>query len=79
MADGTGPAGEGALDPGRCSACRSEDLTRLPLVLTDGTDVTFISCHRCERRQWMTMTDDGLWNDIPIESVLARSARPPKA
>lgn len=64
--------------PERCSSCRSEAVTTLPMVLTDGTDVTFVSCQRCERRQWLTFEDDGTWSSIPIESVLERSAKRPR-
>lgn len=63
--------------PERCTACTSTELTRLPMVLTDGTDVVFVSCHRCERREWLTL-QDGDWDAIPIESVLERSARKPR-
>ena len=65
-------------EPGRCSTCGSGSLTRLPMVLTDGTDVTFQSCLQCERREWLEPTTDGTWTSIPIESVLARSARRPR-
>lgn len=64
--------------PERCSSCRSEAVTTLPMVLTDGTDVTFVSCTRCERRQWLTLEEDGTWGSIPIESVLERSAKRPR-
>lgn len=64
--------------PDRCSSCGCEAMTRLPLVLTDGTDVIFVSCHRCERREWLTAASDGSYSSIPIESVLARSARNPR-
>ena len=67
-----------APEPGRCSACGSDSLTRLPMVLADGTDVTFQSCLRCERREWLEALRDGTWRSIPIESVLERSARRPK-
>ncbi|MCL3862685.1 hypothetical protein [Actinotalea sp. K2] len=50
-------------------------MTRLPMVLTDGTAVTFVSCHRCERREWLVPASDSTWEPMPIESVLARSAR----
>ena len=74
-----GAAGlDGAPRPGRCSACRSDALTRLPMVLADGTDVTFQSCQRCERREWLESMADGTWSSIPIDSVLQRSARRPR-
>lgn len=72
-------ASEGARqEPTQCSSCRSSGLTRLPMVLTDGTEVTFVSCHRCERREWFALDLDGGWQSIPIESVIARSARKPR-
>jgi hypothetical protein len=61
--------------PEQCSSCSSVDLTALPMVLGDGTPVTFVSCHVCERREWLTAEDDGSWSSIPIESVLARSGK----
>lgn len=64
--------------PERCSSCGSDVVTTLPMVLTDGTDVTFVACQRCERRQWLTLEDDGMWTSIPIESVLQRSAKRPR-
>ena len=60
--------------PERCSRCASGDLTRLPMVLTDGTDVLFVSCQACEGREWLTEGDDG-WVSLPIATVLARSTR----
>lgn len=65
-------------DPGTCSTCRSTDVTQLPMVLTDGTPATFVSCRRCEAREWLTPTPDGGWETIPIETVLERSARKPR-
>lgn len=71
-ADAAGPEGR---DPGTCGSCGGTSLTQLSLVLTDGTPVTFISCHTCEERQWLTEREDGSWQVLPIEVVLARSAR----
>ncbi|GGC11497.1 hypothetical protein [Cellulomonas carbonis] len=66
----TGPVG-----PSVCSSCASDDLTRLSMVLADGTDVVFLSCRRCESREWVQPEPDGGWSSIPIDSVIARSAR----
>jgi hypothetical protein len=71
----TGDAPDGS--PERCGSCGSASLTRLPMVLTDGTDVLFVSCHACEQRQWLTDAD-GVWSALPIESVLARAQKPPR-
>lgn len=61
--------------PSRCSACRGRDLTRLPMVLTDGSDVLFVSCQACERREWFEPAAEG-WAPLPIDSVLQRSTKP---
>lgn len=61
--------------PATCGACGSEELTRLPMVLTDGTEVTFVNCHACEAREWLHLTDLGEWVSLPIASVLERSAK----
>lgn len=45
------------------------------MVLTDGTDVVFVACGVCERRQWFETIDVGVWSPIPIDAVLERSAR----
>lgn len=58
----------------RCASCGSGDLTRLPMVLTDGTDVLFVSCQVCEGREWLTESD-GEWVSLSIDTVIARSAR----
>lgn len=67
--------GDDQRTPDRCGTCGSDALTRLAIVLADGTEVTFISCHGCERREWLTAHSDGTWTALPIESVLERSAR----
>ncbi|WP_199423557.1 hypothetical protein [Actinotalea solisilvae] len=72
------PAAADGPRPDVCSTCGSAELTRLPMVLTDGTDVTFVSCHRCERREWLTLGADGSWESLPIEAVIQRSARKPR-
>jgi len=45
------------------------------MVLTDGTEVTFINCHSCEAREWLVAQPDDTWQTMPIEAVLQRSAR----
>lgn len=72
------PAAAAGPRPDVCSTCGSTELTRLPMVLTDGTDVTFVSCHRCERREWLMLAEDGSWESLPIEAVIQRSARKPR-
>jgi transcription elongation factor Elf1 len=61
--------------PATCGACGSEDLTRLPMVLTDGTEVTFINCQSCEAREWLHLAGTGEWVSLPIAAVLERSAK----
>jgi hypothetical protein len=54
-----------------CVACGSTRVTRLAMNLTDGTPVTFISCHRCEHRQW---EHEGTL--LTVETVLDRTRKP---
>ena len=35
-----------------CAACGSSRITRISMVLTDGTPVDFTSCHDCEHKVW---------------------------
>lgn len=67
-----------APSPGRCSACGSDSLIQLPILLADGSDVTFQSCQRCESREWLELDETSVWATIPIASVLERSARRPR-
>ncbi|RJK95377.1 hypothetical protein [Vallicoccus soli] len=60
-----------AAERGSCAACGSESVTRLAMDLTDGTPVTFVSCHRCERRSWTA--PDG--SELPVASVLERTRK----
>ena len=66
---------EGAPSPRACSGCGGTDLTTLPMALTDGTPVVFVSCQRCEQREWLTADEDGGWSALPIETVLSRSTK----
>ncbi|MHA3948145.1 hypothetical protein [Cellulomonas bogoriensis] len=45
------------------------------MVLTDGTDVTFVSCQVCETRAWYRQAADGGWEGLPIETVLKSAER----
>ena len=60
--------------PTQCPECGGGDLTRVPIVLADGTDVVFVACGGCEIRAWL-VDEDTSWRRIPIEHVLASSAR----
>lgn len=42
----------GARSGQTCRSCGSERLTSLAMTLTDGSPVTFLSCHNCEHRTW---------------------------
>jgi uncharacterized protein (DUF983 family) len=55
----------------RCPVCGATRLTRIGLVLTDGSPVDFTSCHHCEHRSWV---HEG--TDLPIDSVLAKARKP---
>lgn len=35
-----------------CPRCEGSQVTELAMTLTDGSPVTFSSCHRCEHRSW---------------------------
>lgn len=54
-----------------CASCGSRDLTRVPLRLTDGSEVVFVSCHDCESRGWV----DAEGAPVADEYVHARSGR----
>ncbi|HWS59226.1 MAG TPA: hypothetical protein VN257_11845 [Actinotalea sp.] len=45
------------------------------MVLTDGTDVTFVSCQACEQREWLAVDADGSLSALPITTVLARATK----
>ena len=53
-----------------CTVCGTGHLTRLAMTLTDGTPVTFRSCHRCEHRSWVHA---GV--ELSRESVLAKTRK----
>jgi hypothetical protein len=55
----------------RCPVCAGTRLTRIGLVLTDGSPVDFTSCHNCEHKSWM---HEGA--DLPIDTVLAKARKP---
>jgi hypothetical protein len=53
-----------------CVICGSGRVTTLGMTLTDGTPVSFVSCHNCEHRVW---THQGAALDLP--DVLARATK----
>ena len=51
--------------------CEGTRLTRIALVLTDGSPVDFTSCHNCEHKSWVA---EGAW--LPIDTVLDKARKP---
>lgn len=58
-----------------CGSCGSTSLTRVSMVLGDGTAVVFVSCHRCEHKGWYPTEGDG--TPLSREDVLGRSGKKP--
>lgn len=58
-----------------CASCGADSLTRLSMVLGDGTPVVFVSCHRCEHKGWYPLDGDG--TALTRDEVLARSGKRP--
>jgi len=67
--------GDDTLVPGgsACAVCGASSLTRLRMVLGDGTPVVFVSCHRCEEKAWFAL--DGTGAQLTRADVIARSAK----
>jgi transcription elongation factor Elf1 len=53
-----------------CPSCGSSRVTALAMTLTDGTPVSFASCHDCEHRHW---AHEG--RRLEIRDVLARATK----
>jgi hypothetical protein len=53
-----------------CASCGSSRITRISMVLTDGSPVDFTSCHDCEHKTW---TDSGV--DLALAGVLDKTRR----
>lgn len=60
----------GARTGAECPSCGSQRLTALAMTLTDGTPVSFSSCHNCEHRVWA----DNLGR-LDIADVLDRATK----
>jgi hypothetical protein len=54
----------------RCGSCGSERVTSLAMTLTDGTPVSFRSCHDCEHRVWADSA-----GAMDFADVLVRTAK----
>jgi formate dehydrogenase maturation protein FdhE len=61
----------GTAPSGQCPACGSHRVTALAMTLTDGTPVSFASCHQCEHREW---THEG--DPLQFADVIARATKP---
>ena len=59
----------GARDGVVCAACGSDCVTRLAMTLTDGTPVSFTSCHRCEHRTWTELGGGPLAVDLVLDKA----------
>jgi hypothetical protein len=53
-----------------CRGCGSPHVTRLSMSLTDGTQVKFTSCHRCEDRMWEPAS-----GELSVDGVLQRARK----
>ncbi len=61
----------GARDGAHCRACGSDRVTTISMNLTDGSPVSFTSCHRCEHRTWQEAAGDVL----PVDQVLNKTRK----
>jgi hypothetical protein len=53
-----------------CASCGSDRVTSLAMTLTDGTPVSFRSCHDCEHRVWSDTS-----GALDFADVLVRTAK----
>jgi hypothetical protein len=53
-----------------CASCGSSRITRISMVLTDGSPVDFTSCHDCEHKTWT-----GPAGDLALTGVLDKTRR----
>lgn len=64
--------GQERRDPTRanaCGGCAGTQLSELPIVLTDGTQVAFVTCNRCAHTGWFAT--DGA--KLSLQTVLGRA------
>jgi DNA-directed RNA polymerase subunit M/transcription elongation factor TFIIS len=54
----------------KCRACGSARVTSIAMTLTDGSQVRFASCHRCETRWWL---EDG--TTLSFDHVIAKTRK----
>ncbi len=62
----------GARIGGGCRSCGAERVTRIVMALTDGSAVSFVSCHVCEHRTW---EEDG--TALAFDRVLDKTRKVP--
>ena len=65
----------GARAGAACRACGSERVTRIAMALTDGSPVTFTSCHRCEHRTWEEQGAADGRAVLPVQRVLDKARK----
>jgi uncharacterized protein with PIN domain len=70
--------GEGGLRPDPvtlrgtvCPECAGRRVTKISMLLTDGSPVDFVSCHDCEHKHWA-----GRDGALPLDGVLTRARKP---
>ena len=61
----------GAATGGGCRSCGAQRVMRIEMSLTDGTPVSFVSCHTCETKRW---EHEGRL--LPMAEVIARTRKP---
>jgi hypothetical protein len=70
IADATSLTRPGARMGQSCASCGSDRVTTLAMTLTDGTPVSFRSCHACEQKVWSDST-----GRLDFADVLKRTAK----
>jgi hypothetical protein len=53
-----------------CPECGSDRTTVLGMTLTDGSEVTFVSCRDCEAKRWI-----GADGELAVDDVLDRARK----
>jgi hypothetical protein len=63
-------ASPGARSLTSCHLCGGQHVTAIGMTLTDGSQVKFASCHRCENRWWV---EGG--SELSFEHVIAKARK----
>lgn len=53
-----------------CASCGADRVTEIGMTLTDGSRVTFVSCHACETKSWRE--GDG---DLELTTVMDKARK----